>query len=226
MHGLQAAGGAALNAEGETTDAGGTPDAGDAAGGAPATEATPPSRRPLYLVVAALAVTFLAVDQLVKVWAERALGDGRRIEVVGEVFQLRLVYNPGAAFSFATGATGLLTIVAIGVVVFVIWTARRLGSRGWAWALGLLLGGALGNLTDRLLRPPGVGQGHVVDMFALGRLPIIDTFPVFNVADIAITSAACLIIILAIRGIGLDGSRITNEKKQKGTRAPEGPEDE
>lgn len=194
---MQAAGGAALTSEPDPVGGSGPATTG---GGATPTR-RPRRRRPLYLLVAGLAVLLVTVDQLVKIWAENALADGRRIEVVGELFQLRLVYNPGAAFSFATGATGLLTIIAIGVVVFVIWTARRLGSLGWAWALGLLLGGAIGNLIDRLFRAPGPGRGHVVDMFALPN------FPVFNVADACITSAAVLIVILALRGIGLDGTK-------------------
>lgn len=202
MHALQAAGGAALTSPEQPSDA-------DAA----ASRTRAPRR--LIVLVAVLALTLLAIDQATKFWAERALADGNRIEVIGEFFQLRLVYNPGAAFSFATGATGLLTILAIGVVAFMIWTARRLGSRGWAIALGVLLGGALGNLTDRLFRPPGVGQGHVVDMFALSRLPIIDTFPVFNVADICITTAAILIIWFALRGIDLDGTRVGDKQDEE-----------
>lgn len=95
----------------------------------------------------------------------------------------------------------MLTVIAFGVLAVIIRTARRIGSRGWAWALGLLLGGSLGNLTDRMTREPGPGRGHVVDF--------IDYFGLFigNVADIAIVGAALLIALLALRGIGVDGRR-------------------
>jgi signal peptidase II len=95
----------------------------------------------------------------------------------------------------------VLTLVAAAVVVVVVRSSRRLGSRGWALALGLLLGGALGNLTDRLVRAPGVGRGHVVDFLDYGGLFV------GNVADIAIVAAAIVVAALGVRGIGLDGVR-------------------
>jgi len=95
--------------------------------------------------------------------------------------------------------------------VFILFTSRRLGSRGWALALGLLLGGSLGNLTDRLLRAPGPGLGEVVDFLQLPN------FPIFNIGDSAIVTAACLIGLLAFRGIGVDGTRapIHTQKQQR-----------
>jgi signal peptidase II len=107
---------------------------------------------------------------------------------------LRLVSNPGAAFSFGSGATWVFPIVAAAVCVVIVIGARRLNSQSWAWAVGLLLGGALGNLLDRLIRPPGPLRGHVVDF--------ID-YRVFvgNVADIFIVAAAGLMILLAVRGV-------------------------
>lgn len=161
----------------------------------------PPPRRRLLWLVLAVAALWVTLDQVTKAWAERALPDRPPVQVVGDLLQLRLTYNSGAAFSMATGATGLLTVLACTVVVVIIWQASRLGSRGWAWALGLLLGGAVGNLVDRVFRPPSVGQGHVVDFFQLPN------FPIFNVADIGITSAAVLIAVLALRGVSPDGSR-------------------
>jgi signal peptidase II len=86
--------------------------------------------------------------------------------------------------------------------VFIVITARRLGSRGWAIALGLLLGGSLGNLTDRMFRAPGPGRGHVVDFLQLPN------FPIFNVGDSAIVTAAVLIALLAFRGVNVDGTRV------------------
>jgi signal peptidase II len=151
---------------------------------------------------AVLAAFVLAADQLTKWWAESALTvDGEPVPLVGELLQLRLIYNPGAALSIASGYTWILTIVVTVVVVFIVRAIGRLGSRGWAVALGLLLGGAVGNLVDRLAREPGFARGHVVDFIDYAG------FFVGNVADIAVVSAAVLIAVLSLRGIGLDGKR-------------------
>lgn len=158
-------------------------------------------RRRLVVTLVSLTVGVLVVDQLTKVWALAALDDGVRRTVVGDLLGLQLVFNPGAALSLGTGVTWLLTIVAAAVVVVVVRASRRLGSTLWSVALGLLLGGALGNLIDRLFREPGVARGHVVDFIAYG-----DWF-VGNVADIAIVVAAVLIVLLAATGVRLDGSR-------------------
>ena len=161
----------------------------------------PALQRRCFLVTVALGSLWVVVDQLTKIWAERALAGRDPVSVVGELLQLRLLYNPGAAFSMGTNSTWVFTVLASVVVVAIVWQARRLGSLAWAVALGLLLGGAAGNLVDRIVREPGPGRGHVVDFLALPN------FPVFNVADIGITCAAVLIILLALRGIGPDGSR-------------------
>jgi signal peptidase II len=159
------------------------------------------SRR-LPAVVALTASLVVLADQAAKVWAVSALSDGRTVVVVEGLLQLRLYRNPGAAFSMATGSTWLFTVVAAVVTVVIVRISRRLGSRGWALALGLLLGGAVGNLIDRLLRSPGFPQGHVVDYLDLQR------FFVFNLADASITCAAVLIALLGLRGVGVDGSRV------------------
>ncbi len=164
--------------------------------GTPLTHA--PSRR--TGLVLALAAVWLGLDQLTKWWAESSLTRGESVPLVGELLQLHLTYNSGAAFSLGTGMTGVLTAVATLIVVVIVWQAFRTRSLPWALTLGLLLGGALGNLVDRYLRPPGVGVGHVVDFL---RLP---NFPVFNLADIGITTAAGLIILLALRGVSPDGT--------------------
>lgn len=169
-----------------------------------------PIRHSLFWLVLAIATVWVVVDQITKNLAEEHLSDGSTIPVVGELLQLHLTYNSGAAFSMGTGSTGLLTILATIVSVVILWNARRLGSTAWAWGLGLLLGGAVGNLTDRLIRPPEFGRGHVVDFFQLPN------FPIFNVADIGITSAAVLIGILAVRGINPDGTRHTKSDDDKG----------
>ena len=172
---------------------------GPPASGAPAAA---PSRRVLPALVALTAVLVVSVDQATKAWAVNALADGAPIRLVDGLFQLRLFRNPGAAFSFATGTTWVFTVVATVVSVVIVRISRRLGSPGWALALGLLLGGAVGNLLDRLFRQPGFGRGHVVDFLDLPRLFV------FNVADACITVAAVLIALLGVRGVGVDGSRL------------------
>lgn len=153
-----------------------------------------------------LAAVWIAADQATKWWAEATLERGQGRDFIPGFLEFRLVYNPGAAFSLVTNATVLLTIFASGVVIFLILMARRLGSWPWAIGLGLLLGGAAGNLIDRFFRAPGPGRGHVVDFLRFENFPFID-FPVFNIADIGVTSAAILIALLALLGIAPDGSK-------------------
>ncbi|NLT57076.1 MAG: signal peptidase II [Actinomycetales bacterium] len=160
----------------------------------------PHRRLPRYL--AATAATVVAVDQATKAWMVELLQGRDPVQLVPGLLQLRLVRNPGAAFSFATGTTWVFTVIAIVVSVVIIRIARTLGSGWWTLALGLMLGGALGNLVDRLLRSPGIGRGHVVDFVEL------PDFPVFNVADSCLTTAAVLVVWLGIRGIGVDGRRV------------------
>jgi len=160
-----------------------------------------PHRRRAVAVLVAVALGVLAIDQVSKALALSRLAEGERTDLLGSWFGLQLMRNPGAALSFATGMTWVFTLAAIGVVVVVVRVADRLASRAWALSLGLLLGGAVGNLGDRLFRAPGFAVGHVVDFLAYGSLFI------GNVADIALVVAACLIVLLTVRGITLDGSR-------------------
>ncbi|GIG23149.1 lipoprotein signal peptidase [Cellulomonas chitinilytica] len=181
------------------------------------TQTTPARRRHLLTTLVVITVVVLAVDQLSKVWALAALeGEGRR-DLLGSLLGFELVRNPGAALSIATGMTWLLTLVAVGVVVVIVRAARRIGSMLWAVALGLLLGGALGNLVDRLFRAPGVARGHVVDFIAYGN------WFVGNVADIAIVVAAVLVVLLAMLGIRIDGTR---ERDDDTSGDPDGPHDD
>jgi signal peptidase II len=175
------------------------------------------SRRRLFAALIAAAALVYIADQLTKAWASVNLELGQPRQVVGTLLQLNLTRNSGAAFSIATGATWLLTLIACAVVVFIVITARRLGSRGWAAALGLLLGGSLGNLTDRMFRAPGPARGHVVDFLQLPN------FPVFNIADSAIVSAAFLIALLAFRGISLDGTRAADHIPKHEASDPQSP---
>jgi signal peptidase II len=181
--------------------------------GASLSDAAPPSaraRRGLLVLLAVVAAGVYALDQVSKALAVDRLAAGQTVPLLGDVLQLRLIRNGGAAFSFATGMTWLLTLVALAVVVAVVRSSRRIGSRAWALALGLLLGGALGNLTDRLVREPGFGRGHVVDFIAYWHLFI------GNVADIAIVVAAALVLLLGVRGTALDGSRTRSGGRARG----------
>ncbi|WP_242492235.1 signal peptidase II [Agromyces binzhouensis] len=155
------------------------------------------------LILVGVAITVYAVDQVSKYFVVTTLAEGETVQVIGDVLHWQFVRNPGAAFSFASGMTWVFTILAAGVITFIIWFARRIRSVAWALVFGLLLGGVLGNLTDRLFREPGFGIGHVIDFISTPwMLPAI-----YNVADIAIVSSMILFMILTIRGIGLDGSR-------------------
>jgi len=152
---------------------------------------------------------------ITKTVALRTLEGEPPLVLIPGVLQFRLIFNSGAAFSIGTGMTFILTLIAACVVVAIIRAARKLGSLPWAITLGMLLGGALGNLTDRLLRyPSGFGrstqlQGHVVDFIEVlpGNFPVIDYFPIFNIADSAIVCGGILAVILAWRGYQLDGTR-------------------
>jgi signal peptidase II len=148
-----------------------------------------------------VAAVALVVDQTTKVLAVRGLTDHAPVEVVGTLLRLRLLRNPGAAFSAGSSLTPLISVIAVIAVVVVVVLARRVGHRGWALGLGLLLAGVSGNLVDRLLRAPGPFRGHVVDFFELPN------WPVFNVADICIDVAGAIFVLMLLRGIRLDGSR-------------------
>ncbi|MDJ0398231.1 signal peptidase II [Rhodococcus sp. PD04] len=151
--------------------------------------------RPLLLV----ALVVYVADLVTKVLAVHYIDPADPISIVGDTVTLTLVRNPGAAFSMATGMTWLLTLVAIAVVVGVVKIGRTLRSGWWALGLALVLGGALGNLTDRLFRSPGPLQGHVVDFVSVGW------WPVFNVADSAIVCGAILLVALTVFGVEPDG---------------------
>jgi len=143
----------------------------------------------------------LALDVVSKLVVVDRLTDHAPVDLVGGLLTLRLTRNAGAAFGLADGATVLFTAVAVAVVVVIVRTARRLRSVGWAASLGLILGGALGNLADRLFRAPGPLRGRVVDWIELPH------WPIFNLADSAIVCGAVLAVLLSSRGIGLDGQR-------------------
>lgn len=162
-----------------------------------------PRRVGLFAVVAA---AVLILDIVSKVVVAAKLDDHRPVRLLGGAIYLVETRNSGAAFSMGTGATVALTVIALAVVVVILRTARRMRSIGWAVALGLILGGALGNIVDRLFRAPGVGRGNVVDWISLFS-DDGSRFAIFNLADSAITCGAVLAAILALRGVDLDGTR-------------------
>ena len=155
------------------------------------------------VVLAVVALGVFALDQISKFLVVDSLTEGDVVRVLDDVLHLHFVRNPGAAFSLASGMTWIFSIIATGVVIFIVWFAGRIRSIAWSVVFGLLLGGVLGNLTDRLLREPGFGVGHVVDFISTPWLiPAI-----YNVADMSIVVSMAIFMILTIRGIGLDGVR-------------------
>ncbi|MGH3424129.1 MAG: signal peptidase II [Nocardioidaceae bacterium] len=198
---MQTARGASLNDRDDTGPSGGRPR----------------SRRRRLRLFAGVAVLAYAVDVVTKIIAVDQLADRPPVTVVPGVLDLALVRNPGAAFSMATGLTAVLSVIALAVCVVVVKMAGRLRDPLWALALGLMLGGALGNLTDRILREPAPFRGHVVDFLALPH------WPVFNVADSCVCLAAVLIVVQSFRGIGLDG-RTEDSRGRHSTHRPPGEE--
>ncbi|MFF0910366.1 signal peptidase II [Microbacterium enclense] len=163
------------------------------------------------ILIAILAVTVLAADQFTKILAIASLPPEQVVPILREFLQFYLVRNPGAAFSLGEGVTWLFTIalaVVAGVIVFLAVT--RVRSRLWATVLGLLLGGVLGNLTDRLLRDPGFPVGHVVDFISTPwMMPAI-----YNVADMFIVTMMISVALLILFGLRLDGTRETRASRE------------
>jgi lipoprotein signal peptidase len=151
-------------------------------------------------VLLAVAVTVLVADIISKVIVVATLSGRPPVRLLGGLLTLRVDRNPGAAFSIGTSMTIVFTAIAVGVIIFILRTSRRIRSTAWAITLGLLLGGATGNLTDRLLRSPGPLRGYVVDWIQLPH------WPVFNVADSAIVCGGILAVLLAARGLSIDGT--------------------
>lgn len=170
--------------------------------------------RAIFLIVALVAYS---LDVLTKTLAVAKLTEGETIQVIGDVLTLNLLRNPGAAFSTGTSFTVALTCVAIIATCAVLYFGWRAGSTLWALALGLLLAGVVGNLTDRMLRAPGPFRGHVVDFLQLPN------WPVFNVADICINVAAALILLQAFRGVRIDGTRDVKESDSPPSEEVEAP---
>jgi signal peptidase II len=162
-----------------------------------------PGHRPgscLALMVA-VAVLVVTADAVSKALVLSHLAGQPPVRLLGGLITLSLTFNAGAAFSLGTSYTVIITLFVCGVIAIVMHTARRLRSLAWSAGFGLLLGGAAGNLGDRLFRAPGPMRGRVIDWINLPHFPWT-----FNLADSSITCAAVLIALLALRGLRLDGT--------------------
>ncbi len=151
-------------------------------------------------VMFCVAVIVLAADTISKQQVLARLPGHPPVRLLHGLLTLDLTFNAGAAFGVGTSYTAIIALIVCGVIAYIIRTARRLRSLAWTIALGLLLGGALGNLGDRLFRAPGPLRGQVVDWINLPHFPWT-----FNLADASISCAAVLIAVLALRGVRIDG---------------------
>lgn len=152
-------------------------------------------------LLAVIAVVVIALDVATKSLVVAFLDPERPVHIICDAVTLRLVRNSGAAFSMASGYTWVLTLIALAVVVVIIRFSGRLRSGWWVLGLGLVLGGAIGNLIDRIFRDPAPLRGHVVDFISVGW------WPVFNVADSAVVCGAVLLVVLSLLGFDYDGTR-------------------
>jgi signal peptidase II len=178
-----------------------------------------PAARPRTRLLLALAAVVLLADLGTKLLVVATIEPGEDIRVLGGLVYLTQLRNVGAAFSFAEGATVIFSLIAVAVAVVIVRFARRLFSTGWATALGLVLGGAVGNLIDRIFRDPGFLRGGVVDFVSVFA-PDGQVWPVFNVADSAIVCGGILGAVLALRGVEFDGTRATaTARSRRGQRA-------
>jgi signal peptidase II len=157
-------------------------------------------RKRAIMDMSGVAIAVLALDAVSKALVLERL-PGHPVPLLDGLVTLNLTFNAGAAFGLGTSYTAIIALIVCGVIIAIIRKARQLRSVPWTIALGLLLGGAMGNLGDRIFRSPGPFRGAVVDWINLPHFPWT-----FNLADAAITCAAVLIAGLALRGIRIDGT--------------------
>ncbi|HEX7746522.1 MAG TPA: signal peptidase II [Micromonosporaceae bacterium] len=169
-------------------------------------------RRRAVLLLAATAMLVLLADAGTKHLALTTLEGRGPVRLLGGAVYLSLTRNSGAAFSLGSGHTWVFPIITLAVVGWIAWMALRLRSLPWAVALGLVLGGALGNLADRIFRAPGTFVGHVIDMVSVFG-PHGQYFPVFNLADSALVCGVALAVLLELTGRQRDGRRIGREHR-------------
>ena len=173
-----------------------------------------------YLLLLLVAITAIVVDFLTKEWVLATFHQGERVDVIGSLLQFTLVYNTGAAFSMGTDFTWVFTCIASVVVIAIAYMGLRVRSGWWGLTLGLMMGGAAGNLLDRFFRDPAPFHGAVVDFISVGN------FPVFNIADSCVVVGACLVVVLTFKGLNLDGTVIQDAPAEKGGADGPGPDDD
>ncbi|GAA1071121.1 signal peptidase II [Nocardiopsis metallicus] len=164
-----------------------------------------------YVLLLLVALAAIVADFLTKEWVLAAFSQGERLDVIGSFVQFTLVYNTGAAFSLGTGYTWVFTAIATVVVLAIAYIGWRVRSVWWGVTLGLMMGGAAGNLVDRYFRGEAPGTGAVVDFISVG------TFPVFNIADSCVVVGACLVVALTFKGLNLDGTMVADETADEDT---------
>lgn len=172
-------------------------------------------RRRAAVTLVAVAVAAIGLDLITKQLVAARLEGEDPVRLLGGALYLSVTRNAGAAFSLGRGYTFIFPVIAILVLAWIGWQARKVGSVAWGVALGLVAGGACGNLLDRIFRWPSPFNGHVVDFISVFD-PYGQAFPVFNVADMALTLGVGLAILLELTGRQRDGSRLTRDTKQTG----------
>jgi signal peptidase II len=202
---LQAVGGTTLNAD----EAAGAPAVTERSGGARSGFTTA-----ALVALGVTGVLAVVLDQWVKHLSTAHLHEGQPVRILGGLIYLSLLRNSGAAFSFGSGHTWVFPVITVVVIGWIVWMARKLRSVPWGIALGLVLGGALGNLCDRLFRAPGPFRGHVVDMISVFA-PYGERFAVFNIADSCLTVGVALAVLLELIGLQRDGTRARREAAKK-----------
>ena len=173
------------------------------------------SRRTVLWTIAAIGAVIAVIDQITKNWAVDSLPLLEPQPFIGEILQLTLLYNSGAAWGMGAEITPVVTCLQLAIVAGVIvFAVKAVRSPWYTAALGLIMGGALGNIHDRLLREPGPFRGAVVDFLELPN------WPVFNIADMAVVGGAIMIVALGVFGVASDPAHDEEDSSAEGTGEP------